>query len=70
ADLLLVRAGGLDDVIADAPPDRIVLHAGCVVAAREVLVVVDPGAPPSRAPSPRAQSPATHRPTPTYEETR
>lgn len=75
ADLLLVRAGGLDDVIADAPPDRIVLRAGCVVAAREVLVVVDPGVAPCGVTSPRAQppddrTPTTHPRTPTYEETR
>ncbi|PAY23253.1 cytosine deaminase [Dietzia natronolimnaea] len=41
ADLLLVRAGGLDDVIADAPVDRIVLRAGRVVSAT-ASVVVDP----------------------------
>ncbi|MBB1032821.1 amidohydrolase family protein [Dietzia sp. CQ4] len=41
ADLLLVRASGLDDVIADAPVDRIVLRAGRVVSAR-ASVVVDP----------------------------
>lgn len=39
ADLLLVRASGLDDVIADAPADRIVLRAGRVVSARATLVV-------------------------------
>ncbi|MBB0994665.1 hypothetical protein G6015_10400, partial [Dietzia sp. SLG510A3-40A3] len=64
-DLLLVRAGGLDDVIADAPPDRIVLRAGCVVAAREVLVVVDPGVALLD-----DQAATTHPRTPTYEETR
>ncbi|MFI8696519.1 amidohydrolase family protein [Dietzia maris] len=65
ADLLLVRAGGLDDVIADAPPDRIVLRAGCVVAAREVLVVVDPGVALLD-----DQAATIHPRTPTYEETR
>lgn len=44
ADLLLVRAGGIDDVIADAPADRIVIRAGRVVSARAV-VVVDPFTP-------------------------
>ncbi|MDV8001509.1 cytosine deaminase [Rhodococcus sp. IEGM 1408] len=45
ADLLLVQAGGLDEVIADAPAARIVLHAGRVVSARELVVVVDPCVP-------------------------
>ncbi|MBB1025476.1 cytosine deaminase, partial [Dietzia sp. DQ12-76] len=49
ADLLLVRASGLDDVIADAPVDRIVLRAGRVVSAR-ASVVVDPFHPPNHSP--------------------
>ncbi|MGN0099491.1 MAG: cytosine deaminase [Dietzia sp.] len=44
ADLLLVRAGGIDGVIADAPADRIVIRAGRVVSAR-AAVVVDPFTP-------------------------
>jgi len=44
ADLLLVRADGLDDVIADAPADRIVIRAGRAVSAR-AAVVVDPFTP-------------------------
>ena len=36
AELLAVRAGGLAEVVASAPADRIVLHAGRVVARSEL----------------------------------
>lgn len=63
ADLLLVRASGIDDVIADAPADRIVLRAGRVVSARAALVV-DPFTPSSAAPTPATTTPATSEETP------
>ncbi|WP_344752462.1 amidohydrolase family protein [Gryllotalpicola koreensis] len=46
ADFLAVRGTGLIDVIANAPADRIVIHAGHVVAMTEVTrSVAQPGTP-------------------------
>jgi cytosine deaminase len=43
-DLLVVRSGSLVDAIATAPGDRIVIHAGRVVAESRTEQVVDPRA--------------------------
>jgi len=62
ADLLAIRATGLEDAVATAPADRVVLHAGRLVArSRTVREIAEPGIRPAAAAS-ATSSPATPAP--------
>ena len=53
AELLAVRAGSLAEVVAAAPPDRLVIHAGRLVASTRTSRTVADGATPTPPAAPR-----------------